>query len=102
MASKKTLATSVMLGDVMLGRIVDEALAVMPNRADIWGDTLPLLRGGAAVDGQGDPERCMTTGNLECAVTDYPKPAPKTFNFKLSPQNIGALKEANFKFVSLN
>ncbi|KAH7617692.1 hypothetical protein Ndes2526B_g07558 [Nannochloris sp. 'desiccata'] len=101
--AKKSLATIVMLGDVMLGRIVDEALTVMPNRAAIWGDTLPLLCGGVCTpDGNGvDPERCLVTGNLECAVTDYPKRAPKTFNFKLSPKNIGALKEANFKFVSL-
>jgi Bacterial capsule synthesis protein PGA_cap len=104
MASKRTLATIVMLGDIMLGRIVDEALNVMPNRAAIWGDTLPLLRGDAAHSSGGNEinaERCLVTGNLECAVTDHPKPAPKTFNFKLSPHNIDALKEANFNFVSL-
>jgi poly-gamma-glutamate synthesis protein (capsule biosynthesis protein) len=102
--AKKTLATIVMLGDVMLGRIVDEALTAMPNQAAIWGDTLPLLRGGVCIptnSSEVDPDRCLVTGNLECAVTDYPKPVPKTFNFKLSPKNIGALKEANFKFVSL-
>jgi poly-gamma-glutamate capsule biosynthesis protein CapA/YwtB (metallophosphatase superfamily) len=99
MATKKTLATIVLLGDVMLGRIVDEALTVMPNPASIWGDTLPLLCGAATPDGS--PERCLVAGNLECAVTEYSKPAPKTFNFKLSPQNIGALTDAQFKFVSL-
>jgi poly-gamma-glutamate capsule biosynthesis protein CapA/YwtB (metallophosphatase superfamily) len=97
MATKKSLSTIVMLGDVMLGRIVDEALTVMPNHAAIWGDTLPLLSGDAAPDG--DPERVLVSGNLECAITAHQKPAPKTFNFKLSPHNIAAL--APFKFVSL-
>ena len=35
------------------------------------------------------------------AVTNHPEPAPKTFNFKLSPRNIGALRLAPAVFVVL-
>ena len=97
MATKKSLAAIVMLGDVMLGRLVDEALSAMPERSGVWGDTLPLLRGGMT----GDSATQLNTANLECAVTDHQKPAPKTFNFKLSTSNAGVLNDANIKFVSL-
>lgn len=36
----------IMLGDVLVGRVVDEALAGFPGHAtEIWSDWLPLLRG---------------------------------------------------------
>ena len=100
MASRKSLSAIVMLGDVMLGRLVDEALSVMPDKSTIWTDTLPLLRNGGMTE-QHDPNAQLNTCNLECAVTDHPKPAPKTFNFKLSPRNIEALESACIRFVSL-
>ena len=53
-----------MLGDVMLGRLVDEALtAVADGGVSVWGDTLPLLQGGLAPPGGLQ----IVTGNLECA-----------------------------------
>lgn len=53
-----------MLGDVMLGRLVDEALTHMHDAGEsLWGDTLPLLQGGMA---QPDGHQ-IVTGNLECA-----------------------------------
>jgi len=87
----------VMLGDVMLGRLVDEALTVMENRAAIWGNTLPMLQNkmNGAVDDQ------IVAINLECAVTTHDVPAPKTFNFKMSPQNIDVLHQASVGFASL-
>lgn len=97
MTTKKSLAAIVMLGDVMLGRLVDEALSSMPEHSAIWGDTLPFLRGGMS----GDPATQLNTANLECAVTDHQRPAPKTFNFKLSTSNVGVLNDANIRFVSL-
>lgn len=98
--AKRTLASIVMLGDVMLGRLVDEALSVMPERAAVWGDTLPLLAGGGMTPA-GDAAAQLVAANLECAVTDHPDPAPKTFNFKLSPANVDALTAADVAFVSL-
>ena len=59
----------VLLGDVMLGRVVDEALTVLrpaQHMHRVWGDCLPLLRGGMAATG----EQQLVAGNLECAVTD--------------------------------
>jgi hypothetical protein len=53
----------VMLGDVMLGRVVDASLALPGQQEAIWGDFLSLLQGG--VRGQG--EDWLVTGNLECA-----------------------------------
>lgn len=81
----------------MLGRLVDEALAVMPNHAAIWGSTLPMLqnRMDEAVDDQ------IVAINLECAVTTHDVPAPKTFNFKLSPANVDVLRHAHVGFASL-
>ena len=90
----KSLAAIVMLGDVMLGRLVDEALSSMqaaktdPKTA-IWGDVLPLLQGGMT----GDPATQLVAANLECAITDHQEPAPKTFNFKLSPRNMSVMKD---------
>ena len=89
------LRTLVMLGDIMLGRYVDDAISAWgPRRAGVWHDTLPLLCPPTT--------RQLVTGNLECAITEYPHPTPnKTFNFKLSPSNAGVLTDANIKFVSL-
>lgn len=81
----------------MLGRLVDEALSVLHDRSDLWGDTLPLLRGGMART----PNQQIVAINLECAVTSHPKAAPKTFNFKLSPSNVDVLQAASVRFASL-
>jgi hypothetical protein len=58
----------VLVGDVMLGRIVDESLTALPRQlhGGVWGDVLPLLQGGMAA---GAGEEQLVAGNLECAVT---------------------------------
>ena len=58
----------VLVGDVMLGRIVDESLTALPRQlhGGVWGDVLPLLKGGM-VAGVGEEQ--LVAGNLECAVT---------------------------------
>ena len=54
-----------LLGDTMLGRLVDEQLQVLQARGEgperVWGDTLPLAE---AAD--------VRLLNLECAITDHP------------------------------
>lgn len=58
----------VMLGDCMLGRIVDESLTALPRQlTGMWGDTLPLLQGGMADAAAGEEQ--LVAANLECAVT---------------------------------
>ena len=58
----------VLVGDVMLGRIVDESLTALPRQLHdgVWGDVLPLLKVGM-VAGVGEEQ--LVAGNLECAVT---------------------------------
>jgi len=65
MAASHAPLSLVMLGDVMLGRIVDECLSALPDAGLVWGDTLALLRGGMARDGV--EEHQLVAGNLECA-----------------------------------
>ena len=73
----------------MLGRVVDQGLTALPERRrGVWGDFLPLLRGGLAAPGGAQLVAC----NLECAVTHAEELAPKTFNFRLHPANIEVLK----------
>lgn len=79
----------VMLGDCMLGRIVDESLTALPaQQRRLWGDVLPLLSGGMAAAGEAQ----LNVANLECSVTAEEQPdESRTFNFKLSPANVPAL-----------
>ncbi|HWV39841.1 MAG TPA: CapA family protein [Vulgatibacter sp.] len=65
-----------LMGDVMLGRGVREALAAMTPE-EPWGDVLPLLRSASA--------RIL---NLECAVTRSERRwmrTPKIFHFRADP-----------------
>eukprot|EP01024_Parvocaulis_polyphysoides_P009835 TRINITY_DN13194_c0_g1_i2.p1 TRINITY_DN13194_c0_g1~~TRINITY_DN13194_c0_g1_i2.p1 ORF type:complete len:237 (-),score=29.30 TRINITY_DN13194_c0_g1_i2:225-866(-) len=101
-----------MLGDVMLGRLVNDSFSSFPEQIkNVWGDTLDLLTGGGGQkgkkqlegeDGEGQTVASqIVVGNLECAVTDNEEKYPKTFNYKLSPANVEALKQAQFRYVSL-
>jgi len=64
MSTRMAPLSIVMLGDVMLGRLVDEGLSAMQDAGlFLWGDTLPLLQGGMAQNGGLQ----IVTGNLECA-----------------------------------
>lgn len=81
-----------MFGDVMLGRLVNEALAE-GNPEYPWGDTLPILR-------QADVRVC----NLECAISDDGIPwseTPKAFHFRSDSKNVGSLLAAGVNLVSL-
>ncbi len=81
-----------LLGDVMLGRGVNQELA---NRSleYCWGDTLTTLRSADAV-----------FANLECAITEHMtswSKTPKVFHFRADPRAAEILKIANIKCVTL-
>ena len=81
-----------MVGDVMLGRGVAQAIGRRPPES-FWGDTLPLLR-------QAD----LMVAGLECAITTYPVPwsrTPKVFHFRAPPQAIEVLRAAGVGMVAL-
>lgn len=47
-------------------QVVDESLSALPAQLErVWGDTLPLLRGGMAWPSEAQ----LVAANLECAVT---------------------------------
>lgn len=80
------------VGDVMLGRLVNEVLKEKPL-AYPWGDTLPLLY-------DADVRLC----NLECVLSDRGKPwsaTPKVFHFRSDAKNIQTLQAAHIDAVSL-
>jgi poly-gamma-glutamate capsule biosynthesis protein CapA/YwtB (metallophosphatase superfamily) len=79
-------------GDVMLGRLVNQALAGAPADQP-WGDTLPLFRAA-------DWRAC----NLECVLSDRGRPwsfPPKAFHFRSDAKNVAVLKAAGIDAVSL-
>ena len=81
-----------MVGDVMLGRLVNEALKERPPEYP-WGNTLPLLRGA-------DFRLC----NLECAISDDGQPwsaSPKEFHYRSDAKNVAVLLAAKVDAVSL-
>lgn len=80
------------VGDVMLGRLVNEILKGKPP-AYPWGDTLSLLR-----------DADMRICNLECVLTDRGMPwsaTPKVFHFRSDAKNIQTLRVAHIDAVSL-
>jgi len=81
-----------LLGDCMLGRLVNEVLENQPPGYP-WGDTLPILHGA-------DWRVC----NLECVLSDQGMPwsaYPKAFHFRSSAKNIVVLSTARIDAVSL-
>lgn len=79
-------------GDVMLGRLVNEALERRPPEFP-WGDTLDIFRSA-------DLRIC----NLECAVSDRGRPwsaTPKAFHFRTDSKNVKALNSARIDAVTL-
>ena len=80
----------VLLGDCMLGRLVNQVIESAPPEYP-WGDTLPVLHGA-------DWRMC----NLECVLSDRGKPAAgKVFQFRSSAKNIAVLQAARINAVSL-
>src|SRR5215210_6948016 len=86
------MITVALVGDVMLGRKVNEALrTVSPEQP--WGDVLPLL---ISAD--------LRIVNLECAITDHKRPwtrTPKVFHFRADSSAIEVLKAARVDVCSL-
>ncbi len=81
-----------LVGDVMLGRLVNEALQHLPP-AYPWGDTLPLFQSA-------DVRVC----NLECVLADRGTPwsaTPKVFHFRSDARNVAVLQAAGITAVSL-
>ena len=81
-----------LLGDCMLGRMVDEVLETQPPEYP-WGDTLPILE-------TADWRMC----NLECVISDSGAPwsgFAKAFHFRSSARNIAVLEAARINAVSL-
>jgi len=80
----------VLLGDVMLGRLVNQRLKSAPP-AFPWGDTLPVL---ARAD--------VRIANLECVLADGGIPQPgKVFHFRSDLKNVATLTAAGINAVSL-
>lgn len=80
------------LGDVMLGRLVNQKLKKAPA-AYPWGDTLALLRAA-------DWRIC----NLECVLSDRGRPwrqTSKVFHFRSDAHHISSLLAAHIDLVSL-
>lgn len=75
----------------MLGRLVNVALQASPAAAP-WGDTLATFR-------EADWSFC----NLECVISDHvPRRLPdKAFHFRSDRKNIGVLRAAGIKAVSV-
>ncbi|MGO4229273.1 CapA family protein [Arthrobacter sp. YAF34] len=79
-----------LLGDVMLGRLVNRHLATA-SPADPWGDTLELL-------GRAD----LRIANLECVLASGGVPEPgKVFHFRSDLKNVASLLAAGIDVVSL-
>ena len=79
-----------LLGDVMLGRLVNERLRRVS--ADYpWGDTDSALR-------QAD----LIIANLECVLAAGGEPqAGKVFHFRSDPKNVASIRSAGIGMVSL-
>ena len=81
-----------LLGDCMLGRLVNEVLEGAPAEYP-WGDTLPIIQSA-------DWRLC----NLECVISDRRtpwSPYTKAFHFRSDAKNIAALEAAQINAVSL-
>src|SRR5262249_47486117 len=81
-----------LVGDVMLGRLVNKILKQC-DPAYPWGNTLSILQNA-------DLRIC----NLECVLSDIGKPwsrTPKAFHFRSDEKNIKTLQIADFNIVSL-
>jgi poly-gamma-glutamate capsule biosynthesis protein CapA/YwtB (metallophosphatase superfamily) len=78
-----------LMGDVMIGRLVNEFLDIAPAYA-IWGDLLDELH---ATD--------LNLINLELAFTKCNEAVQKTFNFKADPDKVQSLVEGRVDVVNL-
>lgn len=77
------------MGDVMLGRSVDEMINKTSYRYP-WGDTLSDIK-----------RNDLTIINLETTLTTSTKKVPKVFNFKASPEAVNVLKTAHIQVANI-
>ena len=87
------MITLALLGDVMLGRNVAEALSYRMRPEEPWGDVMPLLN-----------EADLRIANLECAITNKDRPwirTPKVFHFRTPPSAVETLWIARIDACSL-
>ena len=90
-ASVKTaLAWIEAVGDVMPGRGVDEALLSAGGVDQVFGDTLPILRGAQ-----------LLLGNLESSTASHGTAENKSYTFRFRPAALEKLKDAGFSYLSL-
>ena len=86
------MITVALVGDVMLGRGVNEELRTSGPEQP-WGDVLPLLDSAD-----------LRIVNLECAITDHGRQwsrTPKVFHFRADPSAIEVLRAARVDGCSL-
>jgi poly-gamma-glutamate capsule biosynthesis protein CapA/YwtB (metallophosphatase superfamily) len=86
--SKESIQLGLM-GDVMIGRLVNELMDDVPPLY-IWGNMLPLLK-------QND----LNIINLEAALTHSMHMVPKVFNFKADPHKVKSLVGASIHIANL-
>ena len=84
--------TLALAGDVMLGRLVNEAIRAKGPLYP-WGDVLPLMR-----------EADLSLVNLECVIAESGEPfiPPRVFYFKADPEAIEVLTLAGIDYVTLS
>ncbi|MBV9454175.1 MAG: CapA family protein [Rubrobacter sp.] len=86
------MVTMVLVGDVMLGRGVNETLRT-ERPEQLWGNVLPLL-----------DTADLRIINLECAITNHKQPwtrTPKVFHFRADPYAVEVLRAAHVDGCSL-
>ena len=80
------------MGDVMLGRLVNDFLKIHPSEYP-WGNILPILE-------KADLRLC----NLECVLSDKGLPVmhpPKMFHFRSDEKNVETVLKGHIDIVSL-
>jgi poly-gamma-glutamate synthesis protein (capsule biosynthesis protein) len=88
----KELITLALVGDVMLGRGVNQEMAKRPPES-FFGSILPILKSADTA-----------IANLECAITNHRQPyqrTPKVFHFRADPAAVEGLRAGNIGCVSL-
>ena len=87
------MITLALMGDVMLGRKVAEALSYRMRPEEPWGDVMPLLN-----------DSDLRIINLECAITDNKRlwtRTPKVFHFRTPSSAVETLRTAHIDACSL-
>ncbi len=87
------MARVALVGDVMLGRLVDEYLESDEDPCYVWGDTQEIIQ---ACD--------LAICNVECVIADSGNPwheESKAFHFRSRAKNIGVLTCAGIDAVTL-